>query len=152
MKTYTNKKAISKAKPPAKVKKAAPTKGKKVTSTKAKASPAKAKKVAPAKAKAAKKSVIKVASATSKKRITFTYRSEKGSTIFLAGSFNNWSATAKKMADKKGNGVYTAMLTLAPGSYEYKFVIDGTWCADPKCADWIQNEHGTLNSVKHVTA
>jgi hypothetical protein len=36
---------------------------------------------------------------------------------------------------------------LAPGTYQYKFVIDGTWCADPECADFVQNEHGTLNSV-----
>jgi len=142
MKANTTKKTTYKAKTPAKVNKAAPAKTKKVTSAKAKATPAKA--------KTTNRTFIKAASATSKRRITFTYRAEKGCTVFLAGSFNNWSATAKKMADKKGNGVYTAMVNLAPGAYEYKFIIDGTWCADPECADWIQNEHGTLNSVKHV--
>ncbi|MFA7173086.1 MAG: glycogen-binding domain-containing protein [Kiritimatiellia bacterium] len=83
--------------------------------------------------------------------VTFTYRAEQGCQVFLAGTFNNWNGTAERMKDESGTGVYTAVLALAPGAYEYKFVIDGTWCADPECADWVQNSHGTLNSVKHVT-
>ena len=83
-------------------------------------------------------------------RITFSVRAEVGSKVFLAGCFNNWNPTAKEMVDKKGDGVYAVTLSLVPGDYQYKFVIDGTWCADPECADWIQNDLGTLNSVKHV--
>lgn len=83
--------------------------------------------------------------------VTFTCRAEKGCSVFLAGTFNNWNGTAEQMKDESGTGVYTAVLTLAPGAYEYKFVIDGTWCADPECADWVQNSHGTLNSLKHVS-
>lgn len=110
-----------------------------------------------AKAKAVKTAAAKPAAKTAApkaaiktQRVTFSVRAEAGSNVFVAGSFNNWDPTAKAMADKKGEGLYTATLSLAPGSYQYKFVIDGTWCADPECADWIQNEHGTLNSVKHV--
>lgn len=84
-------------------------------------------------------------------RIAFSVRAEVGSKVFLAGSFNNWDPTAKEMVDKNGDGLYTTTLSLAPGTHEYKFVIDGTWCADPECADWVQNDHGTLNSVKHVS-
>ena len=51
------------------------------------------------------------------------------------------------MLDKKNEGVYTATVKLAPGRYEYKFVIDGVWCADPENLDFVQNDHGTLNSV-----
>ena len=147
MKKKTTKKTTSKAKTPVKAKKPA---------AKAKA-PVKAKKTtvkpkAPAKAKAAPKAAKKIVKAALKKsRITFTYRAEKGCSVFLAGTFNNWSATAKEMTDKKGTGIYTAVATLAPGSYEYKFVINDIWCADPECADWVQNSHGTLNSVKHVS-
>ena len=105
-------------------------------------------KKAPAKTNVSNKFVKSV---QKKRRITFTYRAEKGCSVFLAGNFNSWSATAKAMTDKKGVGVYTAIVTLVPGSYEYKFVIDDIWCADPECADWVQNSHGTLNSVKHVS-
>jgi 1,4-alpha-glucan branching enzyme len=82
--------------------------------------------------------------------VSFSVRAEAGSKVFLAGSFNNWDPTDKKMAYKKGDGVFTVTVALAPGAHQYKFVIDGIWCADPECPEWVQNEHGTLNSVKHV--
>lgn len=100
--------------------------------------------VAPASVVAPKKTAPKA------QRVTFSVRAEPGSKVFLAGCFNNWDPTAKAMADKKGEGVYEVSLSLLPGDYQYKFVIDGTWCADPECADWVQNDLGTLNSVKHV--
>ncbi len=88
--------------------------------------------------------------ASKAQRVVFSVRAEVGSKVFLAGSFNNWDPTAKAMIDKSNDGLYSVTLTLEPGIHQYKFVIDGTWCADPECADWIQNDHGTLNSVKHV--
>jgi len=109
------------------------------------------KKVAVAKTvKVAKASKMNVTKKAKTQRVTFTVRAKEGSKVFLAGIFNNWDPTTKPMADKTGDGVYTVALNLAPGSYQYKFVIDGTWCADPECKDWIQNDHGTLNSVKTV--
>ncbi len=104
----------------------------------------------------AEKPAVKTAKPAAKKtapkteRVTFSVRAEVGSKVFLAGSFNNWDPAAKEMTDKKGEGVFTATVSLPAGSHQYKFVIDGTWCADPECADWVQNEHGTLNSVKRV--
>ena len=50
------------------------------------------------------------------------------------------------MQEKK-DGVYSVAIKLVPGTYQYKFVIDGTWCADPENRDFVQNDHGTLNSV-----
>jgi len=99
------------------------------------------------------KPVTPVAKKTAPKtqRIAFSVRAEVGSKVFLAGSFNNWDPTAKEMVDKNGDGLYSTTLSLTPGTHQYKFVIDGTWCADPECADWVQNDHGTLNSVKHVS-
>jgi len=87
---------------------------------------------------------------SAEKSVTFTVRAESGKTVYLAGSFNSWNPTGKKMTEKKGSGVYSAAMKLAPGRYEYKFVVDGVWCADPECADWVKNEHGTLNSVIEV--
>ena len=97
--------------------------------------------------KAQAKPVAKKAAAPAKKAVTFTVHAEKGKSVFLAGPFNEWSTTAKKMAYKAKDGTYAATVQLAPGEYQYKFVIDGTWCADPECADFVQNDHGTLNSV-----
>ena len=57
------------------------------------------------------------------------------------------STTAKKMAYKAKSGIYSATVQLAPGEYQYKFVIDGTWCADPENENSVKNDQGTFNSV-----
>lgn len=112
---------------------------------------AKLNKVTTIKPAAEAKPAVTVKKAPETKRVTFTVQAKPGSNVFLAGSFNGWKPDEKKMADKEGKGTYTLVLALLPGTYEYKFVIDGTWCADPECHDWVQNEHGTLNSVLKVT-
>ena len=84
------------------------------------------------------------------KTVTFTVHGEKGHAVYLAGEFNKWAPSAKKMAYKARSGVYAATMKLAPGSYQYKFVIDGTWCADPENVNAVPNSHGTFNSVIEV--
>ena len=92
----------------------------------------------------AKKSAVRK---SAKKPVTFTVHSDKGHAVYLAGEFNNWNPTAKKMAYKARAGIYTATIKLGPGSYQYKFVIDGTWCADPENVNAVANDRGTFNSV-----
>ncbi len=99
---------------------------------------------------APKKAAAKKAAAPKGTRVTFRVRAEVGSKVSLAGSFNGWDPAAKPMVDKDGTGEFACTLTLPKGRYEYKFVINGTWCADPECTDWVQNDMGTLNSVKVV--
>jgi len=100
------------------------------------------KKAAKSAAKCAEKPAVKA-----KKDVTFTVHAERDKTVYLAGEFNGWDPTAKKMAYKAREGIYTATVKLAAGSYQYKFVIDGTWCADPENAEAVPNDQGTFNSV-----
>ena len=79
------------------------------------------------------------------KNVLFTVHADKGKAVYVAGEFNKWNPTAKKMTFKAG--VYSATLKLAAGTYQYKFVIDGTWCADPENANAVANDQGTFNSV-----
>ena len=98
-------------------------------------------------AKGAAKAAKKASAKTAERRVTFTVRAEAGKAVYLAGCFNKWNPTGKKMTDKKKDGVYSTTVKLAPGTYEYKFVIDGVWCADPENQDFVKNDCGTLNSV-----
>jgi len=82
--------------------------------------------------------------------VTFTAHARPGSKVFLAGSFNNWDPAAVRMDNKEGGCVFTATIRLPAGEHQYKFVIDGSWVADPLCPDWAPNDQGTLNSVKRV--
>jgi len=87
----------------------------------------------------------------SKKRVLFRYRladDEKAEKVYVAGNFNDWKPTGQAMDGPNADGWYTASLDLAPGQYEYKFVLDGKdWRGDPG------NRERTgyyLNSVLHV--
>ncbi|MBC8425479.1 hypothetical protein H8E07_15270 [bacterium] len=70
----------------------------------------------------------------------------------LAGEFNDWNPTADAMSDPDGDGVYTISLDLAAGSYQYKFVVDGNWFADPAAAETADDGFGGQNSVVTVGA
>ena len=96
-------------------------------------------------APAAKKTVK--AAAPAKKEVTFTVHAEKGKAVYVAGEFNNWNPTAKKMVYKCKEGIYSASLKLDAGTYQYKFVIDGIWCCDPENEATVGNDQGTFNSV-----
>ncbi|MCR5415106.1 MAG: glycogen-binding domain-containing protein [Kiritimatiellae bacterium] len=100
--------------------------------------------------KTAKPAAAKAAAKPVTKAVTFTVHAEKGKAVYVAGAFNQWDPTAKKMAYKAKDGLYSATVNLAPGTYEYKFVIDGTWCADPENVNSVQNDQGTFNSVVTV--
>ena len=120
-----------------------------------KAQPAKKTIARRASAKVAKAAVAPVRSrkpaAPKAERVILTVQADPGSTVYLSGSFNSWDPAALKMVDKDGNGLYSATITLAPGIYEYKFVINGVWTLDPDPdRDWTQNGLGTLNSVLRV--
>lgn len=84
------------------------------------------------------------------KQVRFELVAEPGSQVFVAGTFNHWSPTANPLKDSSRGGRYKTALRLPPGQHEYKFVVNGTWCADPQCTDFVPNDTGTLNSVIHV--
>lgn len=77
-------------------------------------------------------------------------------TVCLAGTFNAWNPEANPMTrDDEGN--WRVALALAPGRYEYKFVVNGVWCCRPgchdlgqECGDCVRNDFDTMNRVIEV--
>ena len=67
------------------------------------------------------------------------------------GSFNNWNPE-KHLLRKKPGGFWEKTVMLAPGLYEYKYVVDGQWCLDPSNKRTCDNGFGTGNSVIEVYA
>ncbi len=89
----------------------------------------------------------KTQSKPSRKRVSFEIEANVGSTVTIAGSFNDWDCSKKALADKSDCGLFKCTMLLEPGSYEYKFVVDGTWTLDPGNPNFIPNDQGTLNSI-----
>lgn len=94
---------------------------------------------------------IKVASAPIVKNgeVTFTYQNPNATSVYLAGSFNNWSTTANPMIKNK-YGVFVLKLRLPPGTYQYKYVVDGNWTPDPNNPNTAPDGFGGVNSVIEV--
>jgi 1,4-alpha-glucan branching enzyme len=69
--------------------------------------------------------------------------------VLLAASFNDWKPVACR---KQKDGSYSVTVPLAPGTYEYKFIVDEQWVVDPDNPTWAMNNYGTFNSVAQVTS
>lgn len=82
--------------------------------------------------------------------VRFALSEAPGSRVFVAGTFNNWNPTANPLKDDPASGHFKAALPIPTGTHEYKFVVNGVWTIDPKCADWAPNCYGGLNSVLQV--
>jgi 1,4-alpha-glucan branching enzyme len=64
--------------------------------------------------------------------ILFRYRNPDARTVHLVGDFNDWTPTADPMSDDNADGEWTLFYPLGPGTYAYKFVVDGrNWIPDP---------------------
>lgn len=72
-----------------------------------------------------------------------------GQKVCLAGDFNGWDPETVPMT-KSAEGRFEHRLSLLPGTYRYKFVVDGEWQHDPAAAEQLPNEFGTLDSVIRV--
>lgn len=80
------------------------------------------------------------------RRVKFTITAAAGLPVYVAGTFNDWDPEGIPLKEK--DGVYTATVSLEPGEYEYKFIVNGFWTMDPDPArEWRANGLGTLNSV-----
>lgn len=69
--------------------------------------------------------------------------------VFIAGSFNNW--LNKDIALKKNDSVWQTSLSLAPGKYFYKYIVDGQWITDPNNMQTEFDGVSADNSVLYVT-
>ena len=52
---------------------------------------------------------------------------------------------------KSEDDVWFIFVPLAPGSYSYRFIVDGAWCDDPHSVLQESNPFGTVNAVVKVT-
>ena len=84
--------------------------------------------------------------APDKSRVCLELYAPNAQRVFVAGSFNDWQPGAMPL--QKGEGDRWAVeLTLDPGRYEYRFVVDGRWTDDPLSPAYASNPFDGLNCV-----
>lgn len=88
--------------------------------------------------------------------VDFTCQALEAKEVFVAGTFNEWKPDSIPLLREEG-GKWTTKLSLAPGNYEFKFIVDGQWCCEAGyeqeysgCKKCCPNEMGTMNRVLEV--
>lgn len=68
----------------------------------------------------------------------------------LLGEFNDWDPTINPMKRLK-NGNFSVTVTLAPGYYRFRYLLDGErWENDWEADGYMPNEYGSEDSVVEV--
>ncbi|MEM9918358.1 MAG: glycogen-binding domain-containing protein [Bacteroidota bacterium] len=67
------------------------------------------------------------------------------SSVYLSGTFNNWSTLGMPMMNV--DGAWVAALPLKAGKHLYKFIVDGSWITDPANGLKETDRDGHTNSV-----
>lgn len=65
--------------------------------------------------------------------------------IYLSGSFNNW--TTAQLPMQKNDSGWVVNIKIPPGKYLYKYIIDGRWTEDPNNNLYESDGRGGRNSV-----
>ncbi len=88
-----------------------------------------------------------------KTTVTFEMRqADSEAEVAVAGDFNEWSMSANPLKKQK-DGSWSATVSLAPGTYRYRFVADGKkWLNDPTADRYEPSGLGEDNSVVVVEA
>jgi 1,4-alpha-glucan branching enzyme len=84
-----------------------------------------------------------------KRSVQFKYNNGKASSVFLVGDFNAWDHKKHEM-NENDYGIYSQTLMLSPGSYQYKFLVDGQWENDPLNKMTAFNAFRGLNNVIRI--
>lgn len=80
---------------------------------------------------------------------TFSLRAPAASSVLLAGDFTHWQQEPIPLRKKTGD-IWQIEVQLKPGTYHYRFVVDGQWQDDPDCVLRVPNPFGGENMVREV--
>jgi 1,4-alpha-glucan branching enzyme len=90
--------------------------------------------------------------------VDFTCHAPEAKEVFVAGTFNDWQPDSTPLKLRE-DGKWATKMSLAPGHYEFKFIVDGQWCCEvgceheyTGCKKCCPNEMGTMNRVLEIAS
>ncbi len=82
-----------------------------------------------------------------KEGVFFSFYQPSAKNVAIAGSFNAWDMHKDSLAGPDKNGMWSIVVPLHEGRYEYLFVINGKdWQPDPSVPE-VDDGFGGKNSV-----
>ena len=80
---------------------------------------------------------------------TFAFRAPGALNVQLVGTFTHWQKSPVNLRKDSG-GAWRCSLKLEPGTYHYRFLVDGQWHDDPECTLRVPNPFGSENMIREV--
>ena len=77
--------------------------------------------------------------------VLFTFEASEAHCVQLAGDFNGWVADGNEM--QSDGQIWKKVVSLPPGRYHYRYVVDGRWLPDPLNVNVEPSPWGGYNSV-----
>ena len=87
------------------------------------------------------------------REVVVRFRDAQASDVRIAGDFNGWvpDKGVRSLIESDGEKrVWTKILQLPPGTYHYRYVVDGEWREDPENPEAVTSSVGSRNSVMIV--
>lgn len=70
--------------------------------------------------------------------------------VLLTGDFNGWNGNPLPLKPA-ADGTWSVTLSLPPGEYQYRLLVDGQWRDHPEAKRRVPNPFGTENCVLVVS-
>jgi chromosome partitioning protein len=80
----------------------------------------------------------------------FFYHAPKANRVKIVGTFNHWKPSEESLMERKKDGTWSKRIYLAPGTYQYRFLIDDVWVEDQNNFYQVDNAFGGKNSVVEI--
>lgn len=84
-----------------------------------------------------------------KNKQSFSIQAPAAMSVQLVGDFTHWQKEPISL-QKGESGVWSTAVDLEPGTYHYRFLVDGEWRDDPECTLRVENPYGSNNAVRQV--
>lgn len=87
------------------------------------------------------------------REVVVRFKDSQAGDVRIAGDFNGWvpdRGVRSLIASEGQERVWTKVLTLEPGTYQYRYVVDGEWREDPSNPQSAPGPTGQPNSILHV--
>lgn len=87
-----------------------------------------------------------------KEGVLFSYYDPSARDVKLVGDFSDWQPLENTMIRDQGKSIWTGVIPLTAGTYQYKFIVDGEWKVDPGNPEVVTTAMGARNSSISVSS
>ncbi len=91
----------------------------------------------------------KVATRPVSRRVAITVKAPEAKDVRVTGEFTGWVEQGIRLSHD-GGGRWRTVLTLEPGEYQYRLLVDGAWKDHAEAAQRVANPYGTENCILQV--